>query len=62
MKRFITMGLAALAVSAVLVSAGAELRKGQKMPQTELTDLNGAKVQLGGKSGKIQIIDFWAVW
>lgn len=65
MKRYL-LPLALLGVAAFLfattVSAGAQLRVGQKMPQMTFTDLNGNEVKIGGKQDKVYLVDFWATW
>ncbi|MFN4032634.1 MAG: TlpA disulfide reductase family protein [Fimbriimonadales bacterium] len=64
MKRYI-LPLALLGVAAILFAtmpSNAQLRVGQKMPEMTFKDLKGNEVKLGGKQGKVYLIDFWATW
>jgi thiol-disulfide isomerase/thioredoxin len=61
LRRFLGIGLTALAVAAIWLTASAELSRGEKMPPMTMTDLNGKQIKIAA-SGKVQIIDFWATW
>lgn len=43
-------------------SYGADLQVGQPAPTVEARLLDGTSVRVGGRPGKVTIINFWATW
>lgn len=57
---FYTIGIFILI--SVLLNHSSGLKKGEKAPQINLTDLYGTNINLENFKGKVVVLDFFAVW
>jgi thiol-disulfide isomerase/thioredoxin len=64
MKSTRSMAAAAFAVVATTALAEADLKpwKGQGTPRLEGKDVQGQPFDLGGRRGKVVVVNFWATW